>query len=349
MDIHDYAESKRLSLRQILDFTSSVNPLGPSNKAKNAIRKSIKFLEFPPDEKIRYLKRYICKQERIEEGCIVFGQGSSSLLHSLLKATEPKTILLVSPVSKRYRDILNNYRMDIQLFPVEEKCPPQFSIDITGLIDRLKTVDMIILPNPHDVTGTIMPAENLGSLIEATEKTGKILVIDERYMDFAPYRSFVKLVTESQNTLILRTFSVFHALKGLPLGYGAGSPALMKKLNDNLIPPPQGNALVYAAAIVSLKDKGHKTRTMKLVKEEKKYFIEKLKQIDGLQIFDTACNFLLLKIERQIPDLASLFIKYHIIIDEYSSESVNTYLKVPLKRHKLNAQFIKTLKNILKT
>ena len=168
-------------------------------------------------------------------------------------------------------------------------------------------------------------------------------------MDFAPYRSFVKLVTESQNTLILRTFSVFHALKGLPLGYGAGSPALMKKLNDNLIPPPQGNALVYAAAIVSLKDKGHKTRTMKLVKEEKKYFIEKLKQIDGLQIFDTACNFLLLKIERQIPDLASLFIKYHIIIDEYSSESVNIYLKVPLKRHKLNAQFIKTLKNILKT
>ena len=171
MDIHDYAESKRLSLRQILDFTSSVNPLGPSNKAKNAIRKSIKFLEFPPDEKIRYLKRYICKQERIDGGCIVFGQGSSSLLHSLLKATEPKTILLVSPVSKRYRDILNNYRMDIQLFPVEEKCPPQFSIDITGLIDRLKTVDMIILPNPHDVTGTIMPAENLGSLIEATEKT----------------------------------------------------------------------------------------------------------------------------------------------------------------------------------
>ena len=348
MDIHNYAESKRLSLRQVFDFTSSVNPLGPSNKAKNAIRKSIKFLEFTPDKEIRYLKRYICKQDRIDEDCVIFGHGSSSLLHSLLGATEPKTILLVSPVSKRYIDILSNYRINIQLFSAEERYHPQLPIDIAGLIDRLKTVDMLILPNPHDVMGTMMPAESLGLLIEATEKAGKILVIDERYMDFTPFKSSVKLAAESKNTLMIRTFSEFYALNGLPLGYGAGSRTLINKLSASLI-PPQGNVLVYAAAIVSLKDKGHKTRTMKFVKEEKEYFVKKLMQIDGLRIFDTACNFLLLKIERQIPDLASLFIKYHIVIDEYSSESAGTYLKVPLKRHKSNARFIKTLKNILKT
>ncbi len=60
MDIHDYSERKRLSLRQIIDFTSDVNPLSPSDKAKNAIRKAIRYLEFPPDKNIRHLKHYIC-------------------------------------------------------------------------------------------------------------------------------------------------------------------------------------------------------------------------------------------------------------------------------------------------
>jgi histidinol-phosphate/aromatic aminotransferase/cobyric acid decarboxylase-like protein len=41
MDIHDYAESKNLSLRRVLDFTSNVNPLGTSSKARNAIRKAV--------------------------------------------------------------------------------------------------------------------------------------------------------------------------------------------------------------------------------------------------------------------------------------------------------------------
>jgi histidinol-phosphate/aromatic aminotransferase/cobyric acid decarboxylase-like protein len=40
MDIHDYAEQKRLSLKQIMDFTTSVNPLGPSSKAKHLLRKN---------------------------------------------------------------------------------------------------------------------------------------------------------------------------------------------------------------------------------------------------------------------------------------------------------------------
>ena len=75
MNIHDYAESRKLNLRQIMDFTSDVNPIGPSSKAKHAIRKGAKDLIFPPDEKLRYLRRYICKKEQVGEENILFGQG----------------------------------------------------------------------------------------------------------------------------------------------------------------------------------------------------------------------------------------------------------------------------------
>jgi len=345
MNIHDYAESKRLSLKQILDFTSGVNPLGPSNKAKNAIRKAIKYLEFPPDENIRHLKRYICKQGQIEENCIIFGQGSSPILHSLLRAIRPKTILLVSPVSKRYKETIEHHGIKIRLFPVDER--NGFPINIEELVKDFETADMLILPNPHDMTGAVMPAEGLSRLVEAAEGTGRILVIDESYMDFISYKSPVTFVAESQNALILRTFSLFYALPGLPLGYGIGSHELIDRISDNLI-PARINALASTAAMASLKDKGYRARTLKFIQDEKGYFTDKLKQVDGVKVFDTACNFLLLEIERQVPDLAALFLKRHIMIEAYSSESGGICLKAPVKRHKSNAKFIKTLKYIIK-
>ena len=73
---YDYAENKGLSLRQVMDFTNSANLLGPSNKAKYAARKAIKNLEYFPDEKVRYLKRFICKREHVGEENIIFGHGS---------------------------------------------------------------------------------------------------------------------------------------------------------------------------------------------------------------------------------------------------------------------------------
>ena len=346
MDIHDYAESKNLSLRRVLDFTSNVNPLGTSSKARNAIRKAVKYLEFQPDEKIRYLKRYICKQEQIDENHIIFGQGSSLILHGLLKTINPSTVLLVSPVSKRYKNILANYNTAIQSFPAGAKS--SFSINIDKLAEHIERADMVILPNPHDIAGISMPSENLKNLVRAAEKSGTIFVIDTRYMDFTTNQLPVMPFAEYQNTIILHTFSLFHALKGLPLGYATGSPALIKKMIENMI-PPQGNFLTYAAAIASLKDKERKAKTIQFIKEEKIYFKEKLKQIDGLQILDTDCNFLLLKIEKQIPDMENIFLRYHILIDAYSCESDETFLKVPLKKHKMNARFIKTLKHILKT
>jgi len=347
MNIYDYAEHKGISIRQVSDFTSGVNPLGPSNKAKHAIRKSVKLLEFPPDKKIRYLKRYICRQEMIGEDCILFGQGSSSLINNLLVAIKPNDVLLVSPVSKRYTDILHHYRMNVHLLHSEEKTHFEFKIDIESAIERLKNIDMLILPNPHDVTGTMLNADNIAILSDVIEKTGKILVIDESYIEFTSQKSSIKQAVNAKNTVLIRTFSLFYTLLGMKIGYMAGSPEFLKRLSYNMS-YEHINTPACAAAIASLKDKGFRKKSLKFIEEEKIYVINKLKGINGLMIKDTSSNFILIKIDAEMSGLENLFIRHNIIADTYKSESGGIFLRMPIKKHKQNAQFIKTLKYILK-
>jgi threonine-phosphate decarboxylase len=344
MNIHDFSESKGCDLRQVMDFASGVNPLGPSNKAKHAIRKYIKHLQFSPDEEIRYLKRYICKRERIKESSIIFGLGLPHILHAIIHTVSPKTVFACAPVSPVYKTVFDKYNLKVISLPVAEE--NEFSINISSLTGCIQDADMVVLANPHDVTGAEFSTENLARIIQETDRQNKILVIDETYIEFTKSASPVRQIIESEKAMIFRTFSVFHALSGLPAAYGMGSPELINQISGIDVLPQIGT-LAYTAALASLKDKGYRERTQRFIKEEKQFIMEKMKSISRLEMLDTPCNFLLLKIRQPMMDLEDLLLKRNILIDTYADNKGNMYIRMPIKTHKFNARFIKTLKNII--
>lgn len=327
-----------------MDFASGANPLGPSNKAKHAVRKGIKHLSFPPDEDIRFLKRYICRRERISDGNIIFVQDLPRILHTLIHMASSKTVFASSPVSLAYKTVFNRYNVKIITLPVMEE--KDFSIDMDRLVGFIQNADMVVLANPHDITGAEFPMESLVRIVEETDRQGKILVIDETYIEFTQSASLVRQIIESERAIIFRTFSVFHALSGLPVAYVMGSPGLISKISDITLFPQVG-ALAYAAALASLKDMGYRKRTQQFIMEEKQFIMEKAKGISGLKVFDTPCNFLLLKIRRPVMDLEELLLKRNILIDTYTNDEGSVYIRMPLKTHKFNARFIKSLRNII--
>jgi len=120
MDIYDHAELKGLSLNQLMDFTTDTNPLGPSNKAKNAVRKKVRRLWHPPDGKSRHLKKLLCAMENISEEKIIIGPDPVYTVSVLLKITCPETALIPSPASDAYKKLLKDQNSEDQTLP-----PPQ--------------------------------------------------------------------------------------------------------------------------------------------------------------------------------------------------------------------------------
>jgi histidinol-phosphate aminotransferase len=64
------------------------------------------------------------------------------------------------------------------------------------------------VPNSH--SGTAYPAGELAALARPLADAGRVLVVDEAYADFAD-DSAVRLVTEHDNLVVLRTLSLASA------------------------------------------------------------------------------------------------------------------------------------------
>jgi histidinol-phosphate/aromatic aminotransferase/cobyric acid decarboxylase-like protein len=343
LDIYDYADARKISLRRVNDFTTGVNPLGPSSKARHAIRKEVRGLDVYPDESIRYLTGYLSKVEGVERNNLVFGAGSTHLLEVLLRVARPGVAGVISPCSPRLEKTLQLHGVETRLITVDEE--HGFSIEAEKLCEVMGNVDMMILSRPHDMTGAVIPDEGLDLLITESDRLGKILVIDEAYRDYTDVASPLKRAIASRSTLVLRTFSLYHGLAGLRLGYGAGPSRLVDEMNT-VRPASLVNGPALHSAITSLKDEGFRTRTLKFIEEEKTYFRQKLYGNKSVRLIDTPCNFVLLALHGDLEGLRKNFLERNILADGFSGREGMVYLWLPVKRHKANAFFMRTLRRI---
>jgi threonine-phosphate decarboxylase len=344
MNIHDYAERRGISLKQILDFTRGVNPLGPSNRAKHAIREQIKYVEYYPDHDMRYLKRYLCRKEQIGESDIVFGPGSTHLLKLLMGSVRPRTVLLVSPELMMFREVANMCGAETIIFPLHEEAG--FSLDTEKFVCAMGHADMAILSSVNGMTGTATPREDLLRIMGEADRLGITLVIDESYGEYTNALSLARDAVESRSTLILRSFSLFHALYGLRLAYGIGASRPVSTIGLSR-PSFQVTSLAPRAALMSLKDGAYRTRTLRFIEEEKQYLKEKLSRVDGVETVDTPCNLILLKIAAPLEELKEALSRYNILIDGFSSARGEVYLRLPIGSHKANASFLRVLRKIV--
>ncbi|WP_299828198.1 threonine-phosphate decarboxylase [uncultured Roseobacter sp.] len=104
-----------------------------------------------------------------------------------------------------------------------------------------------VVVHPNNPDGKIWTAQTLPTPDAA------LTIIDESFCDIVPRQSLISL-TARPGTLVLKSFGKFWGLAGLRLGFIAGDPALIARLNDAVGPwAVSGPALhVGAAALADL-------------------------------------------------------------------------------------------------
>lgn len=344
MDIHDHAELKKVSIGRLMDFTSDTDPLGPSNKAKNAVRKKVKHLWHSPDRGSGYLKRLLCATESISEEKIIIGPDPAYAISVLLKITCPKTIIVPSPVSDVYKGLAKDRNVKIKPFNLNGE--KGFAFDAGRFIKAMKDIDCILIPNPHNIVGTCLPADAMRPIIAQASAMNTLLIIDETNRDFPGIPSPANELARSERSVALRSFSTFYGLAGFRLGYAIGSGELIQNIKNYLGHFPV-DPLAEAAAVASLRDKGYRKRVLAYIKEEKRFIQDSLAGIDRIECIDTPCSFLLLKLHEQTAGLRDAFLKRRIIVKDFTDKNGSRYIRLPVSKHAWNAGFIRALKNIL--
>ncbi len=343
-DIYTFAKEHGLSERAVIDFSSNINPIGVSRKARAAIRKDIKRLQFYPDNNTSRLKNAISKHYSIRPDTILCGNGSTELIYLIPRAFKPDKVLIASPTFSEYERASSIAGSAVITLGLKED--EDFNLNPEGFIDALEDCDMAFLCNPNNPTGRLLRLEGTMRIIDGADKKGVLLIIDEAFIDLQSAHSVIAEAAQRDNLIVLRAFTKFFALAGLRVGYLVSNTAIIERLKA-IKEPWTVNSLAQTAAVASLSDRAYFRETMEVIEAEKRYLLNELFRIKYIRVFPSDTNFFLLKTPPSLDVVTRLSGMGILVRDCSNFHGLDKgFIRIAIKRHEENVKLIKALKQI---
>jgi histidinol-phosphate aminotransferase len=277
---------------KIFKLSANETPLGPSPRAKEAIRAFADRLEDYPNGSATVLREAIAARHNIDPAKIVCGTGSDEIIHLLAAVyIEPGD----EGIFTQHGFLV--YRIAILAAGGVPVVVPETNLtaDVDAILARVgPKTKMVFLANPNNPTGTYLPIPEVKRLA-ASLPSDVILVIDAAYAEYvtrADYSSGLELVSAAQNVVMTRTFSKIYGLAGVRLGW-CYAPAEICDAINRIRGPFNTNGAAIVAGVAALADLDHVARA---VSHNVTWLAWLAKEIGdlGIAVTPSAGNFLLL-------------------------------------------------------
>ena len=289
----------------IRDFSSNINPLGPSRKAMEEAAKNIRALCRYPDPEYRKLKAAIGDYLKVDQAAVLLGSGTSQLIQEAIAFIKPARALINSPCYSEYARELE--KVGAEIFEYHLDYHKNFVPGVDEIIARIneEAVDLYVLTNPNNPTGSILTRADVARILD---ETSAHVLVDETYIEFTDpaIYSAVSLVKSREKLIVIRGTSKFFATPGIRLGYAVtGDEALHAALAADL--SMWGiNAMADVMGRVMFQDAAFREESFRLIQREKAKVIAALEAKGALKVFPSYGNFVLVKIKDKSHTAAEL-------------------------------------------
>jgi L-threonine-O-3-phosphate decarboxylase len=342
--------------RSILDFSASINPLGPSAAVLAALQQAdLSLLTAYPDPHYGSLCRCLAEHHHLSSDWVLPGNGSAELLTWAARDLAAQTaVVLPTPAFGDYQRALTCFDAEVLTQPLPLQLirlrannsfgqPVAFPLDRTDLTYQPQHLG-VLLNSPHNPTGQLWQRQ---SLLPYLEEFG-LVVVDEAFMDFLPpsqQETLVDWVADYPNLVILRSLTKFHSLPGLRLGYAIAHPQRLRRWQAWRDPWPV-NSLSVLAAETALADHAFAQSTWDWLPPARQSLLDGLAQLPGLTPLPGAANFLLVGCEASVTKLQRYVLQhYQILIRDCLSfaELGDHYFRVAVRTPAENQQLLSAL------
>jgi threonine-phosphate decarboxylase len=142
------------------------------------------------------------------------------------------------------------------------------------------------------------------------------LIVDETFVDWVEEESVKQLAVRDANVVVLRSLTKFFALPGLRVGCAVASPRVIQRLQSR-IEPWSVNIVAQEVGKACLQDRRFIERSRAFMNKERTWLSAQLSAIQGLRVFPSSANFLLLQTrttEISAPDIAERLAREKLLI-----------------------------------
>jgi histidinol-phosphate aminotransferase len=246
-----------------------------------------------PDPLQKKVKEKISAIKGLPAQNIFLGNGSDEAIDLIFRIfCEPgKDSVVICPPTYGMYEVSANIN-DIALISVPLQ--PDFSLDVQGILESQVQQDskLLFICSPNNPTGNSFHAEDVELLIQ---KFNGIVVIDEAYINYSRQPSFIRMLTEYENVVILQTFSKAWGMAGLRLGMAFSNQFIIDLMNK-VKPPYNVNSATQTLASEALDKTGIINELIRETVRERNRVLQTLGSIPFItKVFDSDANFLLVK------------------------------------------------------
>ena len=318
-----YRLAERLGCRpeQIDDVSSNINPLGPPPGLMAFLKERMAVVCALPEVDSRNTEAQMAGFLGVEPQSLLAGAGTTQFIYSMYPALESDKILILGPTYSDYADACRQRRMQPSyLLATAEN---RFQPDLQRLDHLAGRVDTVVICNPNNPTGVLIPRNLLRDLCRRHADTR--FVIDESYLGFLPKAEQESMVSSGlDNVIVLHSLSKLYRLPGLRIGFLTAAPEVVDRFRA-VRTPWSLNSLAQAAVryvathAQTMAQFVEQSRTF--VVGERQLLFERLNAAVRLQAFPSHTPFFLVELpdEWRAPHVWERFAREGVLIRDCSN------------------------------
>lgn len=339
---------REYGLKEIYKLASNENPLGPSRKVIEAIKKSLVDIHRYPDGSYFELKNAIANNYSIDSKYVTCGNGSNELIDLLVRIfCEPgSSILITEGTFVAYKVCAHANRVKVTSVPLKKDLSTPCKELLKAWTPEHK---IIFLPNPNNPTGCYINMADLDLIMKELGNSEQVMIVlDEAYVEYVrakDYPNGIDYFKKYKNVVLLRTMAKAYGLAGLRLGALISQPEVVE-LIDRVRNPFNVNLLVAEAAKVAFQDREYLQESQKIVWDGLDYFYDEFNEM-GIDYCPSQGNFIFFDTKKDSTKIFEALLKRGVILRPLKNYGFMTQLRMSVGLQNENEKAMACLKELI--
>lgn len=338
----------------LIDFCYLVNPYFPPQKLIDEIKASFENLltQYPSGMRVNSL--LAAKNFNVHQENILVGNGAAELIKAVMDGLTGN-VGIIRPTFEEYG---HRYREEelVVYWPQND----DFSYTAVDLMNFFgdKDIQNLILINPDNPSGNYIPKTDLLKLVEWAKNKKITIIVDESFVDFADEKNSTiieqNILDANPHLFVMKSISKSYGVPGLRLGVlASGDITRISQIKKEVA---IWNINSFAEFYMQIEEKYKKDyeKALELFREERKRYVDSLKEITALRVIPTQANYVMAEITNGVSAKEvnrRLLVEHNIIIKNLAAKidrGGRQYVRLAVKTTEENNALVNALKEILR-
>lgn len=298
-----------------------------------------------PDPRQQKIKDRLSEIKKIASDNIFLGNGSDEAIDLIFRIfCEPSidNVIIPEPTYGMYEVCANINNVAIKRVLLNT----DFSLNTSAILNAVdKNTKVIFICSPNNPTANLFDTSEVTKILKNFQG---IAVIDEAYIDFSTKESWIKMINEYPNLIVIQTLSKAWGLAAIRLGMAFSTKEIIELFNKVKY-PYNINELTQEYALTQLSKLDEKESWVNELVNQRNILKKELQEISFIKkVYPSDANYLLIKVDDASLRYEQLASKGIIVRNRNTMPLCANCLRITIGTEKENDQLLSVLKELSK-